>query len=180
MAWYTILFITVFVLFAIKLILSWIGGDFEMDVDLDGIDDFDVSSAFSFKGLVHFLLGFSSYLSLRANMATVDKINDVAQFGIMDYFIATFCGVVLFFVLFWGYKLAMKASQTPKRPEDCINDSKGIIYINLGNGQYSVEAHTIAGTTNVTALYSKDNLEPGTEVTLTKEGNNILINTINV
>ena len=69
MAWYTILFITVFLLFAVKLIISWSAGDFEMDVDLDGIDDFDVSGAFSFKGLVHFLLGFSSYLFLRANMA---------------------------------------------------------------------------------------------------------------
>jgi len=72
----------------------------------------------------------------------------------------------------------MKASQTPKRPQDCINNSKGKIYLNLGNGQYSVEAHTVAGTTNVTAFYSGDELESGTEVTLTKEGNNILINTI--
>ena len=178
MAWYTILFLTVFLLFAVKLILSWTAGDFEMDVDLDGIDDFDVSSAFSFKGLIHFLLGFSSYLFLRANMAGVDKINGVAQFGTLDYMLATVVGVILFFALWWGYKLAMKASQYPKRPQDCINNSKGKIYLNLGNGQYSVEALTIAGTTNVTAFYSGDELEPGTEVTLTKEGNNILINTI--
>lgn len=178
MAWYTILFLTVFLLFAVKLILSWTAGDFEMDVDLDGIDDFDVSSAFSFKGLIHFLLGFSSYLFLRANMAEVDKINGVAQFSSLDYMWATVVGVILFVALWWGYKLAMKASQSPKRPQDCINNSKGKIYLNLGNGQYSVEAHTIAGTTNITAFYSGDELEPGTEVTLSKEGNNILINTI--
>lgn len=179
MVWYTILFITVFVLFVVKMILSWTVGDLEMDVDLDGIDDFDISSAFSFKGILHFLLGASSYLFLRANMQNIDKINGVAQFSIMDYMWATLCGVVLFFVLFWAYKLAIKANATPKLPQDCLNNCKGKIYLNLGNGQYSVEAHTIAGTTNVTAFYLEDNLEPGTEVTLTKDGNNILINTIN-
>lgn len=177
MAWYTILFITVFFLFAVKLIISWFGGDFEMDVDLDGVDDFDSSSAFSFKGLLHFLLGASSYLLLRANMQNIDKINGVAQFGIMDYMFATICGVILMVALFFGYKLAIKANATPKLPQDCLNNCKGKIYLNFGNGQYSVEAHTIAGTTNVTAFYSEDNLEPGTEVTLTKDGNNILINT---
>lgn len=179
MAWYTILFITVFLLFAVKLMMSWFAGDIEMDVDFDGIDDFDVSGAFSFKGLVHFLLGFSSYLFLRANMAEVDKLNGVAQFGIMDYMMATFIGVILMFVLFYGYKLALKANNSSKNPSDLINNCKGTIYINLGNGQYSVEAHTLAGTTNITAFYSGDDLEPGTEVTLISEGKNILINTIN-
>ena len=176
MAWYTILFITVFTLFAVKLIMSWFAGDFEMDVDFDGIDDFDVSGAFSFKGLVHFLLGFSSYLFLRANMVEIDKLNGVAQFGMMDYMFATIVGVILMFALFYGYKLALKANNSSKNPSDLIDNSKGIIYINLGNGQYSVEAHTLAGTTNVTAFYTSDDLEPGTEVTLIKEGNNILIN----
>ena len=179
MAWYTILFITVFILFAVKLIISWSAGDFEMDVDLDGIDDFDASGAFSFKGLVHFLLGFSSYLLLRANMAEIDKLNGVAQFGMLDYMMATIVGVILMFALFYGYKLALKANNSSKNPLDLVNNSKGIIYINLGNGQYSVEAHTLAGTTNVTAFYSGDDLEPGTEVILFKEGNNILINKAN-
>ena len=176
MTWYTILFITVFTLFAVKLIMSWFAGDFEMDVDFDGIDDFDVSGAFSFKGLLHFLLGFSSYLFLRANMVEIDKLNGVAQFGVMDYMFATIVGIILMFALFYGYKLALKANNSSKNPFDLINNSKGVIYINLGNGQYSVEAHTLAGTTNVTAFYTSDDLEPGTEVTLIKEGNNILIN----
>ena len=176
MAWYTILFITTLVLFVIKLILSWVGGDFEMDVDLDGIDDFDASSAFSFKGLVHFLLGFSSFLLLRASMDGVTKVNDIAQFGAMDYVYATITGVILTALLIWGYNLAMKASTNPKNPQDLINNCKGNIYINLGNGQYSVQAHTKAGTTNVTAIADCDDIEPGTEVTLIKENNNIRIN----
>jgi len=176
MAWYTILFITVFTLFAVKLIMSWFAGDFEMDVDFDGIDDFDVSGAFSFKVLLQFALGFSSYLFLRANMVEIDKLNGVAQFGMIDYMFATIVGVILMFALFYGYKLALKANNSSKNPSDLIDNSKGVIYINLGNGQYSVEAHTLAGTTNVTAFYTSDDLEPGTEVTLIKEGNNIYIN----
>ena len=178
MAWYTILFITVFSLFAVKLIISWFYGDFDIDVDLDGVDDFDSSSAFSFKGLLHFLLGSSFYLFLRSNMQSIDKINGVAQFGVMDYMFAVTCGVVLMVALFFGYKFAMKANAAPKTPDDLINNSIGTIYLNLGNGQYSVQAHTKAGTTNVTAFYSGDDLEIGTKVTLTKDGNTIYINTI--
>lgn len=178
MAWYTILFITTFVLFAVKLIISWFAGDFEMDVDLDGADDFDSSSAFSFKGLLHFLMGASSYLFLRSNMDAVDKIDGVAQFGVMDYMMATVCGIVLMFILFFGYKLALKANATPKSPDELIDNCKGKIYLNLGNGQYSVEAHTKAGTTNVTAFFNGDDLEPGTEVILIHDGQQIYINNV--
>ncbi len=65
MAWYTILFITVMSLFIIKLAISLFAGDIDIDIDFDGDSDFDTSSAFSFKGLIHFLMGFSSYLLLR-------------------------------------------------------------------------------------------------------------------
>lgn len=172
MEWYTILFIVVMSLFVIKLIISIFGGDFDMDVDFDGNTDFDSSSAFSFKGLLHFLVGFSSYLFAK------NKIYNT-EFSYLDYIIAFICGICFMIILFYGYKLAMKANNSPKNPEDLINNSKGIIYINLGNGQYSVQAHTLSGTINVTAFYSGDNLEPGTEVTLIKENNNIFINTIN-
>ena len=175
MAWYTILFITTFVIFAVKFIMSWFFGDLDMDVDFDGDSDFDTSSAFSFKGLTHFLMGFSAYLLLRSSMETVEKVNGVAHFGAMDYVYATIIGVILTLLLIWGYTLALKATHESKNPQDYINNCKGNIYLNLGNGQYSVEAHTPAGTTNVTAFYTSDDLEPGMEVSLVKEGNNILI-----
>lgn len=176
MAWYTILFAVVIALFTAKIILSWTIGDLDMDVDFDGIDDFDISSAFSFKGLLHFLVGFSSYLFMRSNVADIEKINNVAQFSWVDYIYASICGIILMFVLFYAYKLAMKANTTPELPSDLINNSKGIIYLNLGNGKYSVEAHTAAGTVNVTAnYYGEDNLESGTEVTLIKDKNIINI-----
>ena len=175
MAWYTILFITVITLFIVKFIVSWVVGDFDMDVDFDGVDDFDVSSAFSFKGLVHFLIGFSSYLFLKSYTPFVVKIDGVAQFDWFDYCWATISGIILFIALWYAYKLAMKANNNSKNPEDLINNSKGKIYINLGNGSYSVQAHTPAGTTNVTAFYTSDDLEPGTEVILEKNGNKVYI-----
>jgi len=175
MAWYTLLFIGIFGLFFAKIILSWCVGDIDMDVDFDGVDDFDSSSAFSFKGLLHFLMGASSYLFLRASVTNIEKINNVAQFGIVDYVFATICGFILMLILYFGYKVALKANQKTLDPQDLINNSRGIIYLNLGNNQYSVEAHTSAGTTNVTAYYEGDDLKPGDEIYLRKEDSKIFI-----
>jgi hypothetical protein len=177
MAWYTILFIAVFAVFFVKLIISLFFGDFDLDVDLDGDSDVDSSGAFSFKGILHFLMGFSSYLVARVNLYPVNlNINNgFASFGFFDYFLAVICGIILMFILYFCYKLAVKANCTPSLPQDNINGCTGNIYLNLGNGQYSVEAHTLAGTTNVDAYYSSDDLEIGTEVKLTVENDKILI-----
>ena len=91
---------------------------------------------------------------------------------------AIIVGIIVMVALFYTYKLAMKANNSAKNPEDLIDNAKGTIYINLGNGSYSVQVHTPAGTTNVTAFYSGDDLEPGTEVILKKDGNNIFINNL--
>ena len=175
MAWYTILFITVLSLFIIKLAISLFAGDIDMDVDFDGDSDFDLSSAFSFKGLLHFLVGFSSYLFARAHTETVNIVDGKVQFSFGDFTWAIICGILVMLVLFYAYKLALKANNSTKNPEDLIDNSTGTIYINLGKGEYSVEAHTLAGTTNVTAYCSKDDLKPGTEVKLMKGENKILI-----
>ena len=175
MAWYTILFITVMSLFIIKLAISLFAGDIDIDIDFDGDSDFDTSSAFSFKGLIHFLVGFSSYLFARAHTDTVNVVDGNVQFSFGDFAWAIIIGIVTMFALFYAYKLALKANNSTKDPEDLINNSKGIIYINLGNGSYSVQAHTPAGTTNITAFYTCDDLEPGTDVILEKNGNKVYI-----
>ena len=179
MTWYTILFISTFLLFAVRLIISWFFGDMDLDVDLDGTDDADVSGVFSFKGILHFLMGFSSFLFLRANMASVDKINGAVHFGILDYMWATVVGVILMFLLFYGYKLALKANSESVTPNDLLHGCNGTIDTNLGNGQYWVLAHTAAGSVNVRAFYSSDDLEIGLKVKLIKEGSQILISDIN-
>jgi hypothetical protein len=49
-------------IFIIRFILSWIGGDFELDFD----GDFDVSDVVSFKGFTHFVMGASGWLSIKS------------------------------------------------------------------------------------------------------------------
>lgn len=179
MAWYTICFIVVFSIFIIKLFLSLSIGDFGLDIDANGIDDVDVSSVFSFKGILHFLTGSLSYLFLRSNMVTITKINGVAQFTIFDYFIAAICGICLVIILYYGYKFAIKAESLSKSPEDLINNSYGTVYLNLGNGNYSVEVHTLSGTINVLASYDNTNLVTGTKVKIVRKNNRNFIELIN-
>lgn len=42
-----------------------LGGDTDLDVDLDGELDMDVSDIVSFKGLVHFVMGASGWLCIK-------------------------------------------------------------------------------------------------------------------
>lgn len=57
-------------IFIVQFILSWFGGDTDLDVDLDGELDMDVSDIVSFKGLVHFVMGASL-------MAEADKVQAI-------------------------------------------------------------------------------------------------------
>lgn len=43
-------------IFLVQFILSWFGGDTDLDVDLDGELDMNVSDIVSFKGLIHFIM----------------------------------------------------------------------------------------------------------------------------
>lgn len=178
MTWYTILFAITSVLFIVKMVLSFTAGDLDLDVDFDDIDDVDVSGAFSFKGLLHFLLGFSAYLFMRSN------VYGFVQFSIFDYILAIIIGISLTILLFFGYRFAMKANNQSQNPKDLIDNCTGTIYINLGKehsyntGKYVVQAHTKAGTTEVVATHERNDLEPGTQVKLTRNNNEIFITLI--
>ena len=168
MAWYNILFVAVFALFFVKLCISLFAGDLDLDVDLDGDIDADSSSVFSFKGILHFLVGFSTFLAAKAHFLSADMIvnsNGTVQFSFLDYVYAIVTGLLFMFLLYFGYKLAIKADATPDLPQNLLNGSNGTVYLNLGNGKYSVEAHTASGTTNVDAFYP-GNLEIGEHVYL--------------
>ena len=69
MEWYYVLGIISYGIFIVQFILSNLGfGDTDIDIDLDGNVDFDVSDLLSFKGLIHFLMGFSGWLSLKQRL----------------------------------------------------------------------------------------------------------------
>ena len=66
MEWYYILGIISYGIFIIQFLLSnffgW--GDLDLDIDFDGEPDFGLGDVLSFKGLVHFAMGFSGWLML--------------------------------------------------------------------------------------------------------------------
>ena len=107
MAWYFILFYIMFAFFIIKSIISWVFGDLDVDFDLDGDVDFDISSLFSFKGIIHFLLGFSSYLCLIAKVNNFGS-HEIYHFTVINYISAVLVGILLMVLLYFAYKFAMK------------------------------------------------------------------------
>lgn len=97
--YYTIAVI-VYGIFIVRFILSWVGGDFDIESDVD------VSDVVSFKGLTHFLMGFSGWLSVKS----------FTTHNIMwyDYLIAFILGVIFVIILYYVYKFLMKLENKPQ------------------------------------------------------------------
>ena len=97
--YYTIAAI-IYSIFIIRFILSWVGGDFDVETDVD------VSDVVSFKGLTHFLMGFSGWLSVKSFTT-----HNVMWY---DYFIAFVLGVIFVIILYYVYKFLMKLENKPQ------------------------------------------------------------------
>lgn len=97
--YYTIAVI-VYGIFIIRFILSWVGGDFDIESDVD------ISDVVSFKGFTHFLMGFSGWLSVKS----------FTTHNIMwyDYLIAFVLGVIFVIILYYVYKFLMKLENKPQ------------------------------------------------------------------
>lgn len=179
MAWYYILFLFVLSFFLIKMILTLTIGDSDIDVDFDadGDVDFDLSSMFSFKGALHFLLGFSSYLAAIAHFnSTTAALNEIYQFTIADYIIAIVIGIIFTYILFQLYKLMMKFNHYNNQNIDVNNYTCTIL---ISNGltdvpgeagkshahmySYTVLVNTEIGSRKINVLSPKSNLEIGSE-----------------
>ena len=83
---YCTIAIIVYAIFIIRFILSWFGSDFDFD------DDLDVGDIVSFKGLTHFLMGSTGWLSLKS------IITHNIQWW--DYLIALGLGILFVIILF--------------------------------------------------------------------------------
>ena len=90
--------IVLYAVFIIRFILSWVGGDFDLDMDADG--DVDLGDVMSFKGATHFLMGFFSWLST--------KLMTTHVIMWYDYIIAFVIGLIFFIMLLFVYKFMMK------------------------------------------------------------------------
>jgi len=94
----------VYSLFIVRFILSWVGGDFDLDMDADG--DIDLGDVVSFKGATHFLMGFSGWLSVKSFTT-----HNVMWY---DYLIAFALGVIFVIILYFVYKFMMSLEKKPQ------------------------------------------------------------------
>lgn len=82
-------------IFIVQFILSWFGGDTDLDVDLDGELDMDVSDIVSFKGLVHFVMGASGWLCIKHSVSPFYRMVRLFNRINMRY---SFCGYTLLLI----------------------------------------------------------------------------------
>ena len=92
--------LTVYSIFIIRFILSWIGADFDIDADVD------IGDVVSFKGLTHFLMGFSGWLSVKSYIT-----HNIMWY---DYLIALILGVIFVILLYFVYKLLISLETKPQ------------------------------------------------------------------
>ena len=92
--------LTVYSIFIIRFILSWVGADFDVEADVD------IGDVVSFKGLTHFLMGFSGWLSVKSYIT-----HNVMWY---DYLIALILGVIFVILLYFVYKLLISLETKPQ------------------------------------------------------------------
>ena len=168
MEWYYLVGAVAYGIFVIQFILSWVGGDLEADVDLDGDADLSISDIVSFKGFIHFLMGCSSWLILKS------KIGELLWY---DYLIAAVLGLLFMIILYYIYKLFMKLECKPKILEGQeLVGRPAEVYIPMGLGSdgYYKYAITCDNNNGIVELYAKsaNKLSTGDLVTIQAFVNN--------
>lgn len=152
--------IVVYGIFIIRFLLSLFGGDFELDVD----SDISISDVVSFKGLTHFLMGSSGWLSLKS-LTT----HNIVWY---DYIIAIIVGIIFIIILYFVYRLMMSLESKGALLKDKDLEGKaGKVYLNSGKDQegwyhYIVTVENGNGTTEVDVHSTNGNYKVGDRVIL--------------
>lgn len=119
-------------IFILQFIISWVAGEFDVDVDFDGDADFDVSDVVSFKGFIHFFMGFGGWTSIKQLLGY--------EVTWIDWLIGFFIGLVFVFMLYHLYKFCMKLQNLPKdEPKTNLVGRTATIYVHLGEALREVE-----------------------------------------
>jgi uncharacterized membrane protein len=118
MAWYAIVLIVSSALFLLTTIGSLFFGDMDidMDADLDVGSGFLLSDVISFKGLIHFTIGFSLTLTL------------MGEFTILSTAIGIATGIVFVLVLYYLYKFIFEKLRQSMKYTTEINDMEAEVY----------------------------------------------------
>ena len=124
MEWYYMLGIISYGIFLFQFICSLIGVDSDLDVDFDGNLDFSASDLLSFKGLIHFLMGFSGWLMITKSVSTISII------------FACIVGILFVIVLYFIYKLVLQFQSIPakKHGSELIGTTVSV-YVVIGSDQ---------------------------------------------
>ena len=152
--------IVIYGIFILRFILSWIGGDFELDADAD----IDLGDVVTFKGATHFLMGFFGWLSTK--LLTTHSIQWY------DYLIGFILGVIFVIILFYVYKFMMKLESKPTIlfGKDLIG-YQGTVYLkeyedlDTGWHHYTITVNNGGGTVELSAISSK-NFRIGDSITI--------------
>jgi uncharacterized membrane protein len=116
MAWYVIVLIVSSAFFLLTTIGSLIFGDLDLDADVDVGSGFVLGDVLSFKGLVHFTIGFSLALTL------------MKEFSLLSATVGVVTGVVFVLVLFYLYKTLFEKLQQSVTYTHEINDMDAEVY----------------------------------------------------
>jgi hypothetical protein len=118
MAWYVIVLIASSVLFLLTTIGSLFFGniDIDLDADVDVDSGFLLSDVISFKGLIHFAIGFSLVLTL------------MQEVTIVSVSIGVITGVIFVAVLFFLYKLIFEKLQQNIKYTNEIKEMDAEVY----------------------------------------------------
>lgn len=142
--------------FCVQFVISLFFGDVDVDVDGSGDIDTDMGSVFSFKGLIHFLIGFG--------WTKVLFVGDSWQ----TYVGAVFVGLIFVFALLYIYVLAFRLQKlrTPESPKQLLGRA-GRIYINLGDGRYTLFIERDGSTRQLDVLSASGKTDYQTNETVT-------------
>lgn len=150
--WYYILFAFAFGIFLLKYLISLIFGDIDMDIDFDGNIDTDISSAFSLKGLLHFLMGFSAYLSV-VGFCHTNSFYTAYPFTVTDYVLAAVLGLVFVIGLYYLYRFTLKADHYNNEIPN-FDGMIGKVYLKRSEDLYEVMVSTPQGVLNRVVINS--------------------------
>ena len=151
--------------FILSMVIGELGADTDVDLDSDGIGDFNLTDLLSFKGLLHFGIGFSWTMWFTRDMPS--KATSVA--------ISVLIGVVFMIVLFLTYWLAGKLKNDTRQESgsDLIGRTAEI-YLSEGTRDSGLTQYRvwviINGSKRLLTVVSESDepskLPPGTIVTI--------------
>lgn len=157
MTWYNILLIVAVLILIAQFLATFFFGDLDIDSDFDG--DLTGSDFLSFKGITHFVLGFSLVL-------TLFKSTDVGTLTI-----AVTVGLGFCLGLGWIYKLIYKNLSCEIKYTDVITKASGtVVWFNKQTGKGEVNVNLKEGLTLI-PFESEKYLKTGDSVKVTGDRN---------